>query len=272
MTPRPVLIRLILPFAGTIVLVVLACGAAMYYAGQRTVRAEQINDLNRLAVLVRGHLTSETIMPEQRKQIQDLAGVLDTRITLIEGGGTVLLDTQADPARMENHNGRPEVIAAREKGIGSSVRHSDTIHEEAVYVATPLDPTKPQGLVLRLSYPQRVWAKPTEQLWPILVAATAAALLVMLLLGAILRRQWIGPIRSLAQATDRMASGEWDARAEPRGAEDLRFFSQRLNLAAEHAERQLADLNHQRADLQALVDALPDPSFLIDSVGRIALF
>src|SRR5207248_11488196 len=108
-------------------------------------------------------------------------------------------------------------------------------------------------------------------LWPLLVAATVAALLLMLLLGAILRRQWIGPIRALAQATDRMASGEWDARAEPRGAEDLRFFSQRLNLAAEHAERQLADLNHQRADLQALVDALPDPIFLIDSVGRIAL-
>ena len=64
------------------------------------------------------------------------------------------------------------------------------------------------------------------------------------------------PIHALAEATDRMASGHWDARAIPRGADDLRFFSHRLNLAAEHAERQLADLNHQRADLHAQNAAL----------------
>src|SRR4051812_3028986 len=123
MKPRPVLIRLILPFAVTIVLVVLACGAAMYYAGRRTVRAEQINDLNRLAALVRGQIRFESIAPEQRKQIQDLGDVLGTRITLIDSAGGVVLDTQADPSKMENHNGRPEVVEARKSGFGSSVRH-----------------------------------------------------------------------------------------------------------------------------------------------------
>jgi two-component system phosphate regulon sensor histidine kinase PhoR len=271
MTPRPVLIRLILPFAATIVLVVIACGAAFYYAGQQTVRLEQINDLNRLAALVRPHLSGAALTDEQRKQIQDLADVLDTRITLIDRKGVVLLDTQADPAHMENHNGRPEVVAARSKGFGSSVRHSDTIDQEAVYVATPLDTSKPDGIILRLSYPEHVWAKLNQPLWPIFVAATVAALLLMLIMGIVLRRKWIGPIQALARMTDRMASGEWSARATPAGADELRFFSHRLNLAAEHVERQLSDLNHQRADLQALIDSLPDPIFLIDSTGRIAL-
>src|SRR5581483_9430984 len=251
MTPRPVLIRLILPFAVTIGMVVIACGIAVYYVGQRNVRLEQINDLNRLATLVRGQLSADSITPGQRKQIIELANVLDTRITLIDGSGLVLLDTQADPARMENHNGRPEVVAARGNGFGSSVRHSDTINEEAVYVATPLDAANPRGMILRLSYPQRVWAKLDAPLWPILLAATSVALLLMLILGITLRRQWIAPVRSLAATTDRMASGEWDARAELAGADELRFFSHRLNLAAEHAEQQLAHLNHQRADLQA---------------------
>jgi two-component system phosphate regulon sensor histidine kinase PhoR len=271
MTPRPVLLRLILPFAVTIGLVVIACGAAMYYAGQRNVRQEQINDLNRLARLVRGQFSSEAITPQQRKQIQDLANAVDTRITLIDAKGIVLFDTQADAARMENHNSRPEVIDARKTGFGSSVRHSDTIREQAVYVATPVDRDKPDGLVLRLSYPERVWAKLQTPLWSILIAATASALLLMILLGSVLRRQWIGPIRALADATDRMASGQWSARVEPDGAEDLRFFSHRLNLAAAHAEQQLADLRHQRADLQALVDSLPDPIFLIDADGKTAL-
>jgi two-component system phosphate regulon sensor histidine kinase PhoR len=271
MTSRPVVIRLILPFAATIVLVVVACGIAIYSAGQRNVRLEQINDLNRLATLVREHLSGDSITDDQRTQIHELARVLDTRITLIDAHGVVLLDTQADPAKMENHNGRPEVIAARTAGFGSSVRKSDTIHQRAVYVATPLDKDNPNGVVLRLSYPQSVWAKLNVPVWPILVAATLGALILMIWLGLILRSQWIEPIHALAETTDQMASGQWDARAHVRGAAELQFFSQRLNLAAEHAEVQLASLNHQRADLQALVDSLPDPIFLIDSSGQIAL-
>ncbi len=271
MKPRPVLIRLLLPFAVTIVLVVIACAIAFYYAGQQNVQIEQKNDLARLATLVRGDLAGDSITPDQRKQIQSLADVLDTRITLIDGTGAVLLDTQADPAQMENHNARPEIVAARASGFGSSVRHSDTIHQEAVYVATPLDKTKPDGVVLRLSYPQSAWAKLDGPPWPILLSATAAAVLLVTIMGLVLRRQWIAPVRALAQTTDRMARGHWDARAEPRGAEDLRIFSHRLNLAAEQAEQQLSDLNHQRADLQALIDSLPDPIFLIDAQGRIAL-
>ena len=54
MKPRPVLIRLLLPFAVTIVLVVIACAIAFYYAGQQNVQIEQKNDLARLATLVRG--------------------------------------------------------------------------------------------------------------------------------------------------------------------------------------------------------------------------
>ena len=271
MTSRPVVLRLILPFAVTIGLVVIACGIAIYSAGQRNVRLEQINDLNRLVTLVREHVTGDTISEDQRKQIQELAGALDTRITLIDRNGVVFLDTQADPAKMENHNHRPEVVAARASGFGSSVRRSDTIHQQAVYVATPLDKSNPQGVVLRLSYPQSVWAKLNVPIWPILVAATAGALILMVWLGMILRNQWIEPIHALAETTDQMASGQWDARRRVRGASELKFFSKRLNLAAEHAESQLAILNHQRADLQALVDSLPDPIFLIDSSGRIAL-
>jgi two-component system phosphate regulon sensor histidine kinase PhoR len=272
MTPRPVLIRLILPFAGTMVLLVAACGSMVYFASQRNVRMEQVNDLHRLATLIRGQILADSpLSPTQSTQIQNLAHALDARITLIDSTGKVMVDSDADAERMENHNERPEVVAARQSGIGSSVRFSATLQQQAVYVATALDPTKPDGVILRLSYPQSVWAKLTEPLWPIVVASAVAALLLMAWLGLILRRQWIEPVQALAATTDRLAAGHWDARAIPHGADDLKFLSERLNLAAEHAEQQLADSNSQRADLQALVDSLPDPIFLIDPRGMTAL-
>ena len=57
------------------------------------------------------------------------------RVTLIAPDGTVLADTQADSAEMENHIERKEVKQALETGTGQSVRYSDTLTEKTVYYA-----------------------------------------------------------------------------------------------------------------------------------------
>jgi two-component system phosphate regulon sensor histidine kinase PhoR len=271
MNQRPFLLRLIFPFVIMIAMVIAVCGAVIYWAGQRHVRLQQIHDLDRLVMLVRQSLpaNSTAITPEQSARIKDLAIVLDTRITLIDGSGVVLLDTAHDPSTMDNHNIRPEVVAARSNGVGSSDRKSDTLNEQAVYVAQLLDANNPNGMVVRLSYPQHVWAKLGVPIWAIVLAATVSAALLMFCLSWILQQQWIRPVQELASAADRMAAGQWQTRVEPAGANEVRFLGGRFNVMAAHAEKQVAELNHQRADLQALVDSLPDPILLSDALERI---
>jgi two-component system phosphate regulon sensor histidine kinase PhoR len=271
MTPRPFLFRLILPFIVMIVFVMIVCGGVIYWAGQRNVRLQQMRDLDRLTMLIAPWISpnDETLSVSESDQLKHAAQVLDTRITLINGSGVVLFDSHADPKTMENHNSRDEVIAARHAGDGRSIRRSDTIHENAVYVAKLLDPTNRQGMVLRLSYPQSAWAAMATPAWMILIPAILVAVLLLAWLAMILQRQWIAPVRELASAADEMAEGRWNIRVEPKGADDLRFFSRRLNLVAQHAEKQVTDLNNQRRDLQALVDSLPDPILLTDSQQRL---
>ena len=62
------------------------------------------------------------------------AGV-DTRVTIIALDGTVLGDSEADPATMENHAGRPEVQAAMQSGSGKDTRSSSTLGVNFSYVA-----------------------------------------------------------------------------------------------------------------------------------------
>ncbi len=59
------------------------------------------------------------------------------RITVIAADGTVLADSEGDPALMENHRRRPEVAAALEGRTGTSVRWSSTLERDLVYVAVP---------------------------------------------------------------------------------------------------------------------------------------
>ncbi|MGH7215512.1 MAG: HAMP domain-containing sensor histidine kinase, partial [Tepidisphaeraceae bacterium] len=149
--------------------------------------------------------------------------------------------------------------------------HSATISEEAIYVATLVDPLDPNGMVLRLSYPRGTWVELGTPTWAIVAAAAGSALAVMGLLAWLLQRSWVGPVRELAGAAERMTAGQWNVRVIPQGADDIRFFGAKLNMLAASAEEQLATLRHQRADLQALVDSLPDPILATDAQQRVIL-
>ena len=71
----------------------------------------------------------------------------DKRVTLIGGDGTVLYDSEANSAAMENHRDREEFVEAKETGVGESVRYSRTLMERTIYYALRLE----NGDVLRVS-------------------------------------------------------------------------------------------------------------------------
>lgn len=273
MHTRPVVLRLLAPAAAMIVLIVLVCGAVVYWAGQRAVHLQQIRDLNRLTSMVQQWLdpSSTSITPPQQEQIRHAADVLTTRITLIDGSGKVLLDSNAPAGEMENHNDRPEVRQAREGRIGSSVRFSATLKEDSTYVAQLLGAQRRDGIVIRASFPRSTWQQFAMPAWVIVSAAVLCALIVMSGLAWMLQRQWVSPVQGLRSAAARMASGHWDTRVESRGADELRLLSEKLNVLAANAQQQLADRDTQRSDLRALVDSLPDPILLTDAARRIVL-
>ena len=69
------------------------------------------------------------------------------RLTWVAPDGTVLFDTRADAAAMENHADREEIKEAMTSGTGSSSRNSATLTEQTIYEATRLE----DGSVLRIS-------------------------------------------------------------------------------------------------------------------------
>ncbi|MDI9590229.1 MAG: ATP-binding protein [Acidobacteriota bacterium] len=70
-----------------------------------------------------------------------------TRATLVAPDGTVLYDSVAVPGTLVDHESRPEIAIALQRGFGSSVRTSDTQGNMSLYQARLLD----SGNVLRLS-------------------------------------------------------------------------------------------------------------------------
>lgn len=70
----------------------------------------------------------------------------DLRITLIGTDGEVLYESLLNKDEMDNHNERPEIIEAREKGEGEAVRYSATSGTHTFYYAERLQ----NGNMLRI--------------------------------------------------------------------------------------------------------------------------
>ena len=77
----------------------------------------------------------------------EIAGV---RITIIDPDGTVIGESDRKSMGMEKHLDRIEVKGAISKGIGTSVRHSETLGIDMLYVASRLED---KGKIIRLSMP-----------------------------------------------------------------------------------------------------------------------
>ncbi len=100
------------------------------------------------------------------------------RLTLIDTDGTVLYDTDADTAVMENHSDRREFQEAFLSGYGESHRYSRTLTEQTYYFAKKLS----DGRVLRISTSQvTIVSLLLGMLQPLLVIAFLAILLSVFL-------------------------------------------------------------------------------------------
>ena len=98
----------------------------------------------------------------------------ENRITIIDFQGKVIFDNQTNPATMENHASREEVVEAMEKGSAKVSRYSSTMLKKTLYFAKKLE----NGTVLRVSCQQYTSG--------VLILALSQPLLCLLLLALII--------------------------------------------------------------------------------------
>lgn len=117
------------------------------------------------------------------------------RITLIDETGSILYDSDAEAAKMENHKDRPEVVEAFSKGFGEDFRYSVTVNANEFYFAKRLN----DGKVLRLSRQQASLHEAFSKTMPYLISLLAAIILAAILLAFVLGRSFVRPVQKLAE-------------------------------------------------------------------------
>lgn len=179
----------------------------------------------------------------------------DCRITWVAPDGSVLYDSLADAALLENHADREEIQAAVKNGFGESVRDSATLTERTFYYAMRLN----DGSVLRTACVRRtVFMMLLNLAQPmLLVLIISAALIFVMALS--LSKGLVKPINSL----------NLEQPLENDSYEELSPLLSRIERQNRRIAEQMAELNRSRDEFNSVTESMSEGLVLLGRSGAI---
>lgn len=177
------------------------------------------------------------------------------RLTWVAADGTVLYDSEADAATMENHAGRKEIKDALKSGVGESERASETLAEKTLYCAERLS----DGTVLRVSVRQyTVFALMLGMLQPICIVL-GVALILSAVLANRLSKQIVEPLNAL----------NLDNPLENDAYEELSPLLTRVERQHRQIRTQFEELTRKQDEFAVITDSMSEGLILMNEKGVI---
>jgi two-component system phosphate regulon sensor histidine kinase PhoR len=261
-----------------VLLVVVIMGALGAYLAIST-RSSQLDDL-RSELEHEARITAEAslpgfLSPGGQESLDALAKRLgeeiEARVTIIARDGTVLGDTDEDPATMENHASRPEVIDALSTGLGESTRYSTTLGRRMLYVAVPIYYQGETLGVSRVSLPLTTVESVVQRVTISIIIAMAAAAALVILAAWLIARFTTRPIRQLTAASRRITSGELEQKIAIEARDEVGELAHAFNEMSLRLKEMVGEISEDRTRLATILDNMADGVIMTDAEGNISL-
>jgi two-component system phosphate regulon sensor histidine kinase PhoR len=206
------------------------------------------------------------------READRLGEIIAGRVTFIAEDGRVVGDStqsETELSSLENHLSRPEVVAAREHGFGSSERYSGTVSTDMIYVAVRA--SHPLVRYVRLALPV---TDVDAQLGVIrratlgaLAASIPLALLVSWLVSASLGRR----VSAIARVAERYSAGDLTRPIYDTDADELGTVARALDESVHQLGTRVEELSRDRARMEAILTGMVEGVLVVDRQGRLQL-
>ena len=200
------------------------------------------------------------------KQIGKQSG---TRITVILPSGQVVGDSRETPQMMDNHAGRPEIAMALKGGSGRSIRYSNTLRQEMMYVAVPLQKDQATLGVIRTSVPL---TSIKRELRSIQFKIALGGFLIALLaawISLLISRRISRPLEEMKIGADHFADGDLNHRLTMPDSEELAGLADALNQMATQLDHRIKTIVSQRNELETVLSSMLEGVIAVNNEERI---
>jgi two-component system phosphate regulon sensor histidine kinase PhoR len=257
---------------GALLLVVLL--AVQLYSA-RVIRSQAIRSANdQLASLLSLTLANppQSDDPVELRNWTGRAARSGARVTIVDRTGRVLVDSEADADKMENHANRLEIQDAFARGTGQSVHRSVTLGRELVYRAQRYDQVGNSPIVIRLALPLSQIDLSLVELRQRLLIATLVVLLIGGLVSFAFARMFAARVERLQRFSQRIAEGDFRPLLREGPRDELSDLADSLNQTATRLDREIRLLSGERNRSSAILRSMVEGVAVIDAEERLVFY
>jgi two-component system phosphate regulon sensor histidine kinase PhoR len=214
-------------------------------------------------------LSSSLSRDSLQQSIVKLGKITRSRMTIIDIDGTVLADSRELPENMDNHGDRPEIIDAREKGVSTTSRFSQTLQLQMVYRAQPvLDGENTLGYV-RVSLPLTVIDNKLAQLRFIVLVSAGSAAFAALILGFFFARRLSAPLVNMTEVAEAISQGDYERRIEIGRRDEIGQLADAFNRMAISSAQRMGEITEDHSRLTKILSGMVEGVIGVDQNQKI---
>ncbi|WP_168122063.1 ATP-binding protein [Paenibacillus sp. HB172176] len=206
---------------------------------------------------------------EQAHELRELA---DARVTFIRNDGVVLGDSDNDVRSLDNHLHRQEVQDALKKGVGRSLRNSDTMHQSMLYVATPVEVVPgEEPYIIRLAMSLDAVDQSIARLTAVLIAGLLILFVAAALISYRIAQGLTKPLEKITRVAKRIKNMDYRARVEVTKQDEIGELGTAINAMADSLQVQMSRIKQNESQLESVLDNMINGIVMIDANGVILL-
>lgn len=210
---------------------------------------------------------------ELQKKVESFYAENQPRITIIDPNGDVLADSENNPANMESHSNRPEFkkIMKQHKNSAESIRYSETLGFNMMYVATPIKENNNTIGVIRVAFTLQTIDHAIKKLWLSLGLAMGLTLILSSIIAIRLAKGITRPIEDIIQVSRRLTEKDYSSRVRAKTNGELEQLSNAINKLAKSLQHQMEEIRENQQRLTGVLTNMVSGVMLINPEGRIVL-
>lgn len=273
-------IQIALPIPFLIIIIMFSLGIYisnfLHQALYAAEKEDLVSKVNLISEIISPYLIEEAFHDQLDYYTSLYAQRLETRLTIIDASGKVLGDSQVDKESINNIIEQPEIIAAKNSGIGEDIRYSDLLGYKSIYVAVPIIHKKEIISFVRLSSPVTSIDHQIKVFQQSLVLLTVVITIISILIILWITNKSMAPLQNITRLTGMISSGKIEPEritslTDKSSDDEFGQLKNAFHHMAVQLNHQIRALETERSTLVAIFTVMTDGVLIIDERGRIQL-
>lgn len=202
-------------------------------------------------------------------QVKQMARISNARVTLIDTHGRVFADSEKEIRLLENHLNRPEVQEARLKGSGKSVRFSNSLGIDMLYVAIAVSNGKELTGYIRLARPLHDVQNVIDKVYQYILLTIFIVAVIALGIALFFSYRLYEPINTMKQFTEKLRRGEPVGSIILGTSDETRTLADNINYLVEELKDKIRIAHEEKSKMMTAFTNMNEGVLVIGEQGFI---